>query len=780
MLAFRKFSTRCGNCTNMLGFARAAWIAALFCAGLSACGGGGSGSSSVISGQQISVVDSDPVQSDRIVEPDRQVEAQTSDLDSFSLYYLEQDALMHVHAPAARGRVQTDRGHGVKVGVLDFGVHTANSAFEDIDIREVYSHSIVNLTRASFSHGTAVASLVAMTAPDAEIISVAVDSPNSNTESFTRNVYDHYTPDELSHFDSRWERHIETALAEEIDILNISIGFDGIISDYIEEDVKQELRSDFGNAIDAMAQASTAEAERAVLVWAAGNAYGIECRQGIPSCVNRGTLLRPDYRIVADHVEVLAGLATLYPDELREHFMAVVAVDTVAVENTNEEAGIAAFSNRCGMAADYCIAAPGVENIFVYFGPESWEYAYDDGSSYAAPIVAGGLALVMGRFSISAKEARRRLFMTANSDGIYAPDAGQDTSAIYGHGLLDLDAATQPVGASSIVLGRSASGPGVSLSSTRLSLGPAFGAASPRSLTGRKVAAFDALAAPFWHDLGALVSVRKPSLSSQIQRMLTNEQPPFNKTHTPWHSVALPGDTRLGLSREKPGYQGLGGPSLVLTWTSLDSPLAFSAFTTEGMDQQPPMTGASIDWKPLGLSAGLLAERASALGAKAEGGFGRLSTSTLFAKLHRGVHAGQWLLGAEAEAGISNPYASHGLLASMRPVVASRFALSASRATGHSESGRIKFSLEQPLRAERARTTLHVPVGRTKNGEVILDRWQADLEPIGRQIDLSAWWSGPDNRYGALRLGTVYSRHPGHDADASPSLSLLAGYRLAF
>ncbi len=720
-----------------------------------------------------------PTEPDRIFRPDSEVETQTSDSTLFSLYHLEQNALIGINAPIARSRIQTSSESDVKVGVLDFGVHTDHPAFNDITIREVYSHSVFNQTGVTFSHGTAVASLVAMTAPRAEIISIAVDEPSSDNAVSSRYTYDHYTPDELSYFDGRWEKHIEIALDEEVDILNVSIGFDGIVSDYVEESVKQSLRREFGAAIDAMAQADTAEAERAVLVWAAGNANGAKCKGvAVPSCENRGTGLISNYKIVADHAEVLPGLAALFPAELQDHFMAVVAVGTPVGDSP---APIANFANRCGMTADYCIAAPGVDITFVYYGDEDWEYAYDDGSSYAAPLVAGGLALVMERFSYTAKEARRRLLVTANSTGIYEPDEGSDTSAVYGHGLLDLDAATrQPVGASSIVLGQYASDSGVSLSRTRLSLGPAFGATSVRSLAGRKVAAFDTLAAPFWHDIGNFVGVRKPSLSGQLQRLLNSEQLTFNRMSTPWQTVVLPGNAKLGLSRDESGYQGLGGPSLVLAWANPDSSLAYSAFTTEGMDQQPPMTGTSIDWKPFGLSAGVLAERTSALGAEAEGGFGHLSTNTLFARLRRSAHTGHWLLDAEAEIGYSKPHTSHGLLASMRPMASSRYALSASRATGHNEGGRIKLSLEQPLRAERAQTTLRVPIGRTKAGEVVLDSWETDMEPTGRQIDLSAWWYNPDSRYGVLRLGTVYSRHPGHDADATPSLALLAGYRLAF
>ena len=55
------------------------------------------------------------------------------------------------------------------------------------------------------------------------------------------------------------------------DVLNLSIGFSGIIDSYSE----QELRDHFGMAIAAMAQAGAGD--KTILVWAAGNAHGDPC-----------------------------------------------------------------------------------------------------------------------------------------------------------------------------------------------------------------------------------------------------------------------------------------------------------------------------------------------------------------------------------------------------------------------------------------------------------------------------------------------------------------------
>lgn len=780
------------NCSggDVTGFSPLVFHAAFamaICAGLAACSsGGGSGRSAIPSSQQVPVTGGpqhptspNPTDPSGTADPDTKPTNQKLTLiDQLSIEHLDQEALQDIGAPAARGRIDDGElpGSRVRVGVLDFGVYTDHPAFEDISIREVYSHSTVDQTGVDFSHGTAVASLVAMTAPGVDIVSIAVDTADLNAATSTRARYDHYSPQRLRPFDSRWQKHLETAFSNDVDILNISIGFDGIISDYNTAALKQDLRREFGDAIDAMAQADTAEADRTVLVWAAGNANGVECNPSrqTPSCIRR--------RVAASDVEVLPGLASLYADELQDHFIVVVAVDTVVPYGASpgEAEGIAPFSNRCGMAAAYCIAAPGVDTSFAYYGQyfndgsRNWVYAYDEGTSYSAPIVTGGLALIMDKFNYSATEARSRLFATANSQGNFS------ARSIYGHGLMDLDAATRAVGAASIVLGPSARGPGAPLSSTRLSFGPAFGASALRFLSGRRIAAFDEMAAPFWHDLGSLFSIHQTSLSAQLKSMHFDSRPASDGKRKYMQSAAFPSKPQMGFSNERAGYRGLGGTSLTLSWSAPASPIALQAFTTEGVDQQQPVTGAAIEWKPLGLGAGLLAERASALGVAAEGGFGRLSAESLYASLRRSLAAGYWRFDADSEAGVSLPSARGGMLTGIEPVFASRFSLSASRAADSRGNSMVRFALEQPLRAERALASLRAPVGRTKTGAVVFERWRTDFAPNGRQLDLSAWWSGETYDGGQLGLGAIYSRHPGHDGDASPTLSLLVGHRLTF
>ncbi len=143
-------------------------------------------------------------------------------------------------------------------------------------------------------------------------------------------------------------------------------------------------------------------------------------------------------------------------------------ITVVAVDSENE---ISDFSNRCGVAKEYCLAAPGgnrtpVELITSTVNNNS--YAELAGTSMAAPVVTGSVALLMGAFPhLTSQEVVALLFETATDLG----DSGVDE--IYGHGLINLDKATAPVGSLSVVGGTSVNSAKTVLSGTSLQL-PSF------------------------------------------------------------------------------------------------------------------------------------------------------------------------------------------------------------------------------------------------------------------------------------------------------------------
>ena len=247
-------------------------------------------------------------------------------------------------------------------------------------------------TGDGFSHGTAVASVAAAVrslqeksahgvAWGADIAMFAIPTGSGD------GPYDPVTAADLAGGADWWAAVFDYVIAwrdgeKRADILNLSIGYQGIIDSYGE----QELRDHFGTAIAALAQAGSRD--KAILVWAAGNAHGDLCDETVTAhCV--------DNEVNAVSVEVLAGLAARI-GELQGHSIAVVALQP--------DGTIADFSNRCGIAADHCIAAPGQEVRAAYFGPHpdtaapSRGYVDAGGTSFAAPFVAGGLAVMKQLF----------------------------------------------------------------------------------------------------------------------------------------------------------------------------------------------------------------------------------------------------------------------------------------------------------------------------------------------------------------------------------------------
>ena len=656
-------------------------------------------------------------------------------------------------------------GAGVTIGFIDTGIDQHHPDFAGKTITEHFLLRATDETGHRFSHGTAVASVAAAirslhdksahgVAWGADIAMFAIPTGSGG------GPYVPITLQGLAGQDLVWAGLFNYVLVPrpgvpDVDVLNLSIGHPGIIDSYSEQD----LRANLGQTIATMAQAGAEE--KIILVWAAGNAHGDECAASTDQCENG--------MINAVSVEVLPGLVARI-DELQGHSIAVVAL--------SPDGEIAAFSNRCGIAADFCIAAPGEGIVVAYYGPDPDPNAPDNrtgrGTSYAAPMVAGGLAVMKQLFrdQLSNTELVTRLFETADDEGVYAD------RAVYGTGAMDLRAATWPVGVLDVPIESSrAAGPGAALLGTRLQAGAAFGDGPERSLAGAEIAAFDDLGAPFWFDLGDFTT-------GAAARSMTAEVHEFPAPVTAWSRTAEAVHWRIGY-RESPGDAGDGHLALAeraLTLTLADRhALSGTVFTTEGVAEQPPASGAALAWRPtdspLGLRAGWMHERETLLGSSADGAFGTLSADAAFVGIEADAELGGWRIGADAEVGTVHSAPRDGIVTGISPLTTTAFTLHAS--TAFAGDGSLRLSVAQPLRVERGRAALSVPAGRTKDGAVVRSPVAADLAPSGRQIDVAAQWEQPLS-IGTVRLGAVVTHQPGHRAAADPQLMFLSGWRWAY
>ena len=676
-------------------------------------------------------------------------------------------------------------GEGVTVGVLDTGIDNGNPAFGDRIVTEQFLPGAVDEDGSEASHGTAVASILA----GAEVpgyapqpLGVAWGADLAVFALPLGSAPETYAPIAVSQLRSNAAYFAEAfkdilawrSDSQSIDFLNLSLGVQGIVENYSEEELREPLES----MIAAMVQEGSHE--RVVFVWAAGNDNDDPCDIPIPQCI--------DGAVEASSVGLYAGLAVRFP-ELRQNTVAVVAI--------RPDGEIAGFSNRCGIAAEFCLAAPGEDVKFSYFGPHPTlgpgfrTVIARGGTSFAAPMVTGGLALMKQYFrgQLSNVDLLARLLETADRSGIYAE------AAIYGRGLMDLAAATSPAGAPVVAMGDRVGGFGASIQGTSLQVGRAFGDSFVHSLANREIAAFDTLGAPFWYDAASLVSAATgPSLLHRLRDLdRASARPPDASPTDPIRLPILetPGERQGAVpalylanfgapAATKASHLALAGRSLVATMP-VGANLSATALTTEGLAGQEPASGATLAWREpdaaLGVRVGWLGERETLLGSSSEGAFGDLEAHALFAGLEADTDIGQWRIGGAAEIGTVNARTHGGLFQDLSPLATSAFALHATRQG--SEGDVVLVSLAQPLRVEDGEARLSVPSGRTTAGEVIRSAVALNAEPGGRQVDLAVQWQRPLD-VGQLSLGASLSREPGHDRNADPELILLSGWRLAF
>ena len=735
-------------------------------------------------------------------------------------------------------------GAGVTVGLIDTGIEPRHWEFDGSRVAETILPGASDENGTESSHGTAVASLIAARrggfvpselehlnfhgiawGADLKMFAIPLGSGDPS------DAYDPITIPQLTGYDSVMDGRLRAALAADqgVDVLNMSFAVQGLVENYDGADLQTALDDTIATA----AQSGRDDADKTLLVWAAANDHGSLCAAGTDNCIDDHPSPRtePSERHIDATSPAVLNALPVHVEALRSHSVSVVA--------TQRDRSLASFSNRCGVAAQWCIAAPGAGLLVAYYGPfppadplagnpGALGYSTGSGTSYAAPLVAGGLAVLKHYFrgQLGNTEVLTRLYETADvtpdtvADGEQCPEhldldgdrSDCELSSTHGRGLMDLDAATRPVGSMTITLGDTLSGGRVAAASSLLRSGGPTGNALSAAFRGREAAVFDALDAPFWVGLdGFAQAAAEPDLEDRLARFMRPE--PRRRDWAGLGAVSVPGvpgglieapfaSTRLRLGVNRAGGEGEwwsgGHGSLVavddggLSLTLGDGEFQASALAAapglhhgwEGAGPAPePGAGVLFSWQPrstaLGMRFGALREFESALGTSASGAFGKLASGVVFAGTGFSTEAGGWGIEAGAELGVAGSEASGGIVREVSTLATSAFSLSAER--GFEDGGRLRFSLSQPLRVENGRMRLAVPTGRTKRGEVVRGIVDAPLIPTGRQIDLGADWRRPVGAAdGELRLGATVSFQPGHAAGRAPDLTLLAGYRLAF
>jgi len=200
------------------------------------------------------------------------------------------------------------------------------------------------------------------------------------------------------------------------------------------------------------------------------NFVGMSVRGGMSFTTKYSTLgLNPNAAARGRRISPLINSALLGKNVV----VAALAYDVTTTRGSRSSRQLAFFSNGCGDAKHYCISAPGQSIRSTGLGDK---YVVGSGTSFAAPYVSGALAVLKSRFPDMPMEAVLvLLYATAQDLG----DTGVDE--VYGHGLVDLGAATTVQGSMQLVVpsagsggSSSSSGTASSLAESKISLPPAF------------------------------------------------------------------------------------------------------------------------------------------------------------------------------------------------------------------------------------------------------------------------------------------------------------------
>lgn len=121
----------------------------------------------------------------------------------------------------------------------------------------------------------------------------------------------------------------------------------------------------------------------------------------------------------------------------------------IAVGSVDQDLTLSSFSNKAGVTAAAYLVAPGGSVVTDCDTTGCWRVS---GTSFAAPHVAGGLALLLQAFpTLSGQNAVDILLRTARDLG----DPGTD--AVFGRGIMDMARAFAPIGTTSVTSASGAS-----------------------------------------------------------------------------------------------------------------------------------------------------------------------------------------------------------------------------------------------------------------------------------------------------------------------------------